>query len=348
MAANSLFNCSNATYYEANQCTACNSSCTMGCVRGTDCNLCTDPFCLNCTGYVGHCSSCVDTRALSSDFTCVCPTRYFLALNQCVFCDYSCDNCYGSSYYRCLTCLGSDLLLNGMCMKECPLGYVVNNTGCERKNSTLPVIKFVFDEIHGVYEDEINGIQALTGFSPQFYPDLDAGDPIPSNQRGLYFTGNSSFMSFPYNSISTPLFGQQFYISLWLNPSASSSIVLSYQSSEEMAFSIETIQFQASMQLTINSNTYLYGSNMQMLDGSWNQILACVDYENSTIVTIYTNGLQASPNIITSDPFKDSIGGLALLENLARQVLCTRAFLFTRDLSEFSYVCFVVYDGLVL
>ena len=143
---------------------------------------------------------------------CICDIGYYMNINLCDACDNSCLSCYGNTYYNCLSCL--DNLLENVCLPICPVGYNTRNNTCINNNPSTPSIAYIFTPIQGIFIDSINNIQALTGNNSSYYPNLDSTDPLPAYGRGIYFTGNGSYLSLPYDQNQTLLFGIRFFISI--------------------------------------------------------------------------------------------------------------------------------------
>ena len=143
---------------------------------------------------------------------CVCDIGYYLNMYSCDICDSSCVSCNNNTYYDCTSCL--DNLFENVCLPVCPVGYNTKNNTCISNNPSTPSIRYIFTSIQGIFIDSINSIQALTGNNSNYYPNLDSTDPLPAYERGIYFTGNGSYLSLPYDQNQTLLFGIRFFISI--------------------------------------------------------------------------------------------------------------------------------------
>ena len=128
---NCLWDCDILYYLNGSNCSLCDSNCTKGCIRETDCNLCIDKKCNTCTNYSGNCTSCVSNLKLVNS-TCVCANTHYLDLNilECLPCDISCFGCYGKGKNNCSSCLNHSVLQNNMC--ECISGYFWSESFCEK------------------------------------------------------------------------------------------------------------------------------------------------------------------------------------------------------------------------
>ena len=239
---NCLWGCVITQYLLGNTCTSCNSSCTGGCIRGSDCNLCNDVKCNNCLNFtsIGYylnnticypcsiqclqcigpldtqCSSCHSNAFLQNNGACACNQSYYLAdasiAGTCTACDSSCLTCNGGTYYQCTSCV--NYLLENICLPECPVGYSTLNNTCITKFLSLPVVQFNFTTIGNAFTDSINSLIAIGGNNNCTYPNFDSTNPLSAYERGLYFTGNGSYLSFPYNDNKTIVLGIRFFISI--------------------------------------------------------------------------------------------------------------------------------------
>ena len=108
-----LNNCNIQDYFNGSQCIPCSETCKYGCVRDTDCNLCSDTKCLMCDNFKSGCLECTKNAKLLNE--CVCKDEFYwnsstLKCERCqVWCSicnniFSCDHCYDSFTYINNTC----------------------------------------------------------------------------------------------------------------------------------------------------------------------------------------------------------------------------------------------------
>ena len=99
MLPNCQVNCSFETYYSNNSCLPCLSTCSEGCIRSSDCNLCLDPICSECEFFNTSCKKCLLNA--NKNGTCTCDQGFYWnssvgkcqkCQNLCSMCDRS-DNC---------------------------------------------------------------------------------------------------------------------------------------------------------------------------------------------------------------------------------------------------------------
>jgi hypothetical protein len=315
-AASCLWNCSINYYEDASLCSNCDSSCTAGCVRNSDCRLCADSLCDICSDFTANsCISCTSNAQLSLLGVCNCSPGYYQVSHSCVKCDKTCASCYSSTYFSCLSCPDSKFLLTDICIDQCPVGFGLKNEICHIPTAERPTIQYIFNTISSVIRDAVSGIPALAGITTWDYPQIIPSSPIPSYQRGLYFTGNGSFMSLPSSNETFVLFGESFSFSLWINPVSSSANLLTYTQNSNMSFSIALSSLSATMDIVINSSQYTYTADSTLTSGIWSHLLFCLSYTNFSSITAYVNTLQSETTILSSEPFKDSLGLILYIGN---------------------------------
>ena len=180
------------------------------------CDAC-DASCLECTGPTADDCICLE-HSTQVGMVCVCDEGYYMDANTCQLCQSSCLTCTGPTYYQCTSCL--DYLLEVVCLSVCPIGFLGSSNNCTIENSNSPTVEYVFNTIQGVFYDSINHTGAITGDNEGYYPNLDASDPVPAYERGIYFTGIGSYLALPYPDANLLLFGIRFSISAWINPNS--------------------------------------------------------------------------------------------------------------------------------
>ena len=108
-----LWNCDALDYLSGSKCTSCSASCTGGCVRGADCNLCQE-LCVSCSNFnAGSCTSCIIYASLV-DGVCSCNAGwYWDGTASCDSCNSICTSC--SSFTACTSCIDNADLFEGVC-----------------------------------------------------------------------------------------------------------------------------------------------------------------------------------------------------------------------------------------
>ena len=76
---NCLWDCPIDSFVYNGECLNCHISCTDGCVRKTDCNLCIDPLCYICENFTQNCKECSSNAIFNqSSLKCECKETYYL------------------------------------------------------------------------------------------------------------------------------------------------------------------------------------------------------------------------------------------------------------------------------
>ena len=301
----------------SSQCTACisteaslsNGVCT--CKAGWywdsgsyTCTVC-DTECAQCTGPTADDCVCLE-NSVRVGSVCVCDVGYFMDINVCEECDSSCLSCDGTEYYQCLTC--SQYLLGSVCLGTCPVGYSQNENVCVKSDDTIPNVEYVFNTIEGIYYDNYSQVPAITGINPAGYPDIDSTDPLPAYQRGLYFTGNGSYLAFPYQTTGVLLLGINFFISTWINPVALNGELFYKSNASNHLLSVMIINGYLTTKISIHGNIFEYVSTHPLLLYTWNYALISIAYTQGTSISATINLLSSSPLIATTAAFIDTVG----------------------------------------
>ncbi|CAG9312392.1 unnamed protein product [Blepharisma stoltei] len=289
--------------------TNCNS-CTNGCVRNESCNVCEDPLCSVCTGFlVGLCIQCISN---ASGTPCACNIGYYwdLTSNKCLSCDYSCKTCTSSTSGDCIVCASAFYMYLGWCISKCPDGFIESGSSCVEKDSFIFYLSF--DTLEGVVFDKQSKIPALTGNSTAFYPDYDDFDPIAALYRGFYFNGMNSVMHLPiYPGYNSPAlsFGYSFTFSIWVNIENGFGIILSKQ--DLLYNPIFSLQLSAGV-LVVSLNfkssgltSFYYLQSVESYE--WNHVAFTAEYTSlkRTKMAFYLNGIQDDGHDFGYDYFKD-------------------------------------------
>ena len=225
-----LWNCNHNQYWDGSNCQNCDATCSMGCVREDDCNLCNDELCAECSGLGSNrCTVCKTNANKNPDGECKCIAGYFADENQeCSTCtSANCDSCTGGNINDCEACSTDYYLVQGMCIDFCPTSFTDNSGVC---TSTLPDVLVFHLNLGGVIsdtpEDQASSIPVNTGKDNRFYPDYDLTDPIAAGARGYYFNGVSSYMKVDSELIIPP----EFTLVFWMMLNSNSGVLFSKES----------------------------------------------------------------------------------------------------------------------
>ena len=209
LAASCLWTCNYGYFYNDNlqACIGCDASCSQLCSTFGTCAPCAESSCSTCTNFNATCiedlpsGQCIGGLTLTQSGSC---------------CAGNCGDCYGPSSTNCLSCVAGYYLLGDNCVQSCPQGFVVNLGNCVA--SVNPYISLSFDVIQAEIVDSASGIVFTLGDTTNFYPGTSVSNPIPTMQRGYYFTSS-------YYLVSTVLtVSYNFTIILYIRPQATGGI----------------------------------------------------------------------------------------------------------------------------
>lgn len=317
--------CSFNEYFDG-ICMNCSDKCTQGCIRKEDCNLCQDRLCEKCSNYSSiGCEKCVDGASFNLG-TCTCINGDVKLRNDgglyCeTACNYKCKTCFSSKNGDCLECNQDFVLVDGLCIDNCPTGRN-NNSGVCESILAQKIISFVFNSTLNTITDPLSGIKAFMGFNSNFLPDFDLNDPVPLLHRGLYFS------DYQYvrlgNNPSDPheiTLGNLHSISIWLRPQITlqSSCILSKENQNSLlyfyldsnlrpyiSYKVSSIKTQDSFSLT---------STGKSLDPDKWSLVSSVFQRSGTSSSAYLqqNGIRGSTNQVPESFFSESGQSLFLL-----------------------------------
>ena len=132
-----------------------------------------------------YCEECV-----YGEYCAQCSSDSILLNGDC----FACDDQDSDS---CLSCENDEYFLNGFCLKQCPDGYVTTGKLCERVDGLT--FDFMMNTLDGFAHDlSPHARKCQHGKSPEFYPSLDTYDPIPQENRGLYYNGEAYSIIYPH------------------------------------------------------------------------------------------------------------------------------------------------------
>ncbi|CAG9320645.1 unnamed protein product [Blepharisma stoltei] len=218
-----IVNCPISTYYSSG-CLSCSGSCTKGCVRNSDCNLCNDSLCYKCTDFAAStCTQCITNASMNSMGVCQCigSAFYDTASLSCTACFSNCASCTNKHNGDCSTC-NSGYYINPegkLCTSSCPIGYTASSGTCTANKASSLIVHYKFKKISNSVADLVSGKIAYMGSTSSYLGSFDSNDPYPILYLGLYFTG-SSYVKLPPNSAdsSSIQLGNTHSIFIWARP----------------------------------------------------------------------------------------------------------------------------------
>lgn len=290
-------------------CTSCDSTCNYGCVRTSDCNLCADILCYQCTTFSFGCINCI-ANASVVDGECLCDNGFFKNLeNLCQACGGNCLTCDGEFANNCLTCMvGSLFEPIGMCIvaDACPTqtgtlaSVVPESNTCVL--SSEKVFFVAFGSFQNEFADEVNGIRVFSGSENSFYPNYDPKDPWIAHQRGYYFT-SASYVKIDLSLISKLVLSSEFNIGIWANILTNG--VLFSRSNPSVYLQISAISNALNISIQTISDLFTV-STLAFTSSKWH--LFEVGIQLSSLVPVLTINIDTSINIQkTIDFYKDII-----------------------------------------
>ncbi|CAG9335204.1 unnamed protein product [Blepharisma stoltei] len=332
-----LWNCDISQFYTGAACESC-STCSFGCRRLNSCNICYDPLCkicsffsaVECSGCEGHtcdecdgypsaCIACKENASLIG-LSCQCNTGFSFNKDSeiCEGCDIYCKTCVSFDYFKCLTCIDGFYLFSGVCLSPCPLGFSPSGNQCVKVKEKI--FDLDLNTLEGIIYDKASSIPVVSGSTKQFYPNYEADDPIAAYLRGFYFNGQSSVLRLPdYSNFTSPklLIAPVFTISIWLNPEAPFSSIMSKHSNSDSStiWAVYLMANSPALFLIMNSSPILYTSKASLSEYKWNHIAFSLQITSKQDCTIssYVNGVSDSSMITVYGYFRDRSLDTALI-----------------------------------
>ena len=345
---NCVWDCNYDQYLQGYTCAPCSSACPAGvCSSELDCSLCITQICSTCDDY-NSCTSCIShaeinpngsvcecteghywdtnylacrecnnicvrctgpdtndcycgTNAFLVDDLCVCYQGFAMINGNCQACDSSCFTCYGTKSYQCLTC--KKYLLEAVCLDVCPIGYLTDsNNNCVPEHCNGIALRYLFDTPGDVFKDEIYGFTTAS-----------SSIPIPVYQRGIYFTGNGSYLTLPHSNNDLLVLGINFFLSIWINPISASGPILNKSYNYRTLLSLSIANEYIIIQIQTQDSLYNYTSINSLQTQKWNHVLFSVEYNQSTTLQIYVNTYQTQRMVISDAPILDILNDFAYL-----------------------------------
>ena len=210
----------NVTQIDASPCGSCMATCTDGCVRTTDCYLCSEPLCYTCSSFTSPCLQAKpNTQTVSGVISCV-SWAFLNTTNDCELCDQTCATCIGSADTQCTTCATGTrkFAVYGKCVPAvlCPTtpGGITQDLGSCTTSSAV-IFSVTLNSLQNTFYDSASNIPVTSGNSAQFYPNYDIKDPWVADSRGYFFTGNS-YLTISQGNPNTLLLGPELSIATWI------------------------------------------------------------------------------------------------------------------------------------
>ncbi|CAG9312411.1 unnamed protein product [Blepharisma stoltei] len=305
--ANCLWTCPLSQWMNGATPTNCNS-CTNGCVRNVSCNVCFDPLCSVCTGFLtGLCTQCV-TNASGAPSSCACSAGYILSSDgfSCVPCYTGCASCTGTSYYQCSSCLSSYYLLKTMCLTYCPSGYTVDSSGHSCNLSTSNPLSIAFQNL--IQLDTVSGV-SVGSSNTNKYPTWETTDPIPSIYRGYYFSGNN------YMSLASFTISPYFSLLIWIKPLSDGYLFMKFDGTTKYSYVSISSGIPSMNTLLADSNLLSVSGSSSILSG-WHYIAFTGGLSSgNTVISLSIDGASISSTTSASSSYYKDLGALYIAKD---------------------------------
>ncbi|OMJ68542.1 hypothetical protein SteCoe_33973 [Stentor coeruleus] len=272
---NGCYDSNNCVLYENAPCTAYsyyNGNC-ISCMGGsfTENSQCRclkgeffDTKILNCTSCNTNCYDCL---SLSICLDCVLDNTYGLT---CELCDTTCLTCTGPYKYQCTKC--SNYLLNGVCLPDCPLGFIKSENSCLSLYIGSPLMSFIFHSVGINYVDSINSMVAYRVGNNNARR-LTENLPFTTYSRGVYFPGESALEVYADKKM---FFSSIFAISIWLNPVSTACTLLEKHIDGSTQIKLSLVDSAIVYEVYTSDSSFKLTSNLISMS-YWNHILISMD-----------------------------------------------------------------------
>lgn len=295
---NCIWSCKKDEYLNDNgDCTKCDESCNSGCVKAGSCGLCINEECLSCPGFPS--STCLSYPQYDD---CAPNWDNFENYNNC--CSEGCKTCDGPFEYSCKTCIDDLVLVNELCLENCPTGYYKRNGVCILSNELI--VDFTFNTIYDIYVDKRHDVTFSTGFDESYYPDQLPSDPIPAKNRGLYFKSTS------YMTSSNITMSPTFTIVFWIRHQAGGVLIskgfFSINTLSSIMVSITPSSAFTSPSLDYDEWTHLVVKVWNAKDGKINGLVSSLTEKKTSYLGSYDYFLDNESPIILGDSDSSFVG----------------------------------------
>ncbi|CAG9321670.1 unnamed protein product [Blepharisma stoltei] len=260
--------CQNSYYYDGSNCQLCSGSCQNWpwCVRSENCLVCKNLDCTACNGYENSmCTSCNTGLAPGC-------------------CDSLCDVC--SQTWSCSTCKAGKFLIDGVCLNSCPYGF----GSCATNTGILISTDFnvPFAGSYGIFTT------GTDSSSYQFFDTPETIDPVPSQNRGLYFSSGK------YLAGAIDL-SHTFTISLWIRPESGDILGNSYGSLKVSSAGLVTLLLDS----WDNTSTASLSNSVLISASSWKYLSFSINFSNKqTTLIVYSDSSPSALNSISDYVFR--------------------------------------------
>ena len=299
------------------------------------CSLCSYT-CLSCSGPNNNdCTSCAYNQTIV-DGCCECVHGFYqIGTGRCIACDSSCSTCMLPGFFSCTSC--DNFLLVSVCIDICPIGYFNISSVCYASYNSSAAVNFDFSNIEDTYIDTVLGLPASTGNDSSFYPNYRPSDPIAAIGRGIYFTGNGSYLTFPLPYNNFRLFGLKFSISLWINPlSLFGTVFYKTDTHGNQIFTFSLIGGIYQVLISLFSQLQVYTAINPLQQQEWSFITLSLDYNSGSYLNINTNKVPSTSIYLSDAPFVDIRNSVLVVGTFSYISAYFTGFLY--EISIYTYI----------
>ncbi|CAG9335177.1 unnamed protein product [Blepharisma stoltei] len=293
-----LWSCDLSHYWSGSSYLSCNS-CSKGCVRTLNCNICEDSLCSICSGFgSGKCTQCV-YNAIGTPCTCIAGFMTSSDGSSCVACSSRCSHCTDTAYNKCSACNIGFYFFSptGQCLNDCPSGYNKGSNTCDY----LVDYGINLDLTDNIRLNTVSGFDVGWDIANTYPMWTDANDPIPSYKRGYYFNGNSYV-------VSSVMIAPAFAISIWVKPIVAGNILSKHHlNSPILTISIDTSGHPSLLIILSDSSSATLSTSTSTFN-SWHflSFTGQIQSNGKTLLNLYINtALINSYTTSTSIYFED-------------------------------------------
>ncbi|CAG9324298.1 unnamed protein product [Blepharisma stoltei] len=226
----------------------------------------------------------------------------------------------------CTSCDSNTYLIQTVCLDFCPTGFTISSNACVSSSQSSLIFDASFTKIEGTVTDSVSSLQILTGTSSGFYLNSDSNDPYPAKDRGYWFDGSSSYMTFVDQNqgltSSSPLtaadnskqlaFSPQFALGMWINPTLISGALISKLDDNsgnryiDLGFSSGALKIQIYLK-NFGPSTYMCYICF-LTTQTWNYIGFSLEVSSgSSAINLYINGENKYNNDLGSYFYQDLV-----------------------------------------
>jgi len=270
--------------------------------------------CSTCSGSnYNQCTTCFQDSYLTNG-VCTCNDGSYRNGSVCAKCSSTCATCSSALY--CDTCPAGTFLWPDqlICETYCSTGYVKEGGKCVLLYNDI--VQSQFDRLENNYVTTTTGIVVSMGSTDAYYPSLEANDPAPVYQRGVYLDGVDDIVAAkPKDTTVSPLvLSPTHQVIMWAKslPSSGAQTLLynEYKTTAQLTFSILSDGKLNIIVRTVNQSSQALGlttlSGGSVTRSQWLQLSSRVYFrrETGTTLELFINGVKVATTSVQGSYFK--------------------------------------------